>query len=195
MEIILQKILIGRFILTNTDNQGRGDFLDETRIEKNSSRPLENQNSYGKNKKPNPINILGDSIRNKVSSILTNDGEKIMSHSNSQSLQNQIDRCRDFCIGIDHWIKLNQKAIEDLKIAIDAASASNTLNEFKPKMNEHWKAFDQFIRESIFLLENHKRGFQTQAKVAVEAKNKLGQDVQLNNHLKGGLVDNIKSNI
>lgn len=189
-------IQIGINILINLDNQGRGDFLDESRIEKSSSRPLENpsfdiNNSGNKGGGLDPIKKLRNNVKNKVNDILNN-GEKIMSFNNLQSLQNQIDCCNNFCEGIDTWHKLNKKAIDDLRVAINSAIFSNTLNDFRQTMEHHWKYFDELTRDAIFLLGNHKSGFQTQAILANNAIEKLGGKAQLNNHIQGGLADNVR---
>lgn len=115
-----------------------------------------------------------------------------MSFNNLQSLQNQIDCCNNFCEGIDTWHKLNKKAIDDLRVAINSAIFSNTLNDFRQTMEHHWKYFDELTRDAIFLLGNHKSGFQTQAILANNAIEKLGGKAQLNNHIQGGLADNVR---
>lgn len=61
-------IQIGINILINLDNQGRGDFLDESRIEKSSSRPLENpssdiNNSGNKGGGLDPIKKLRNNVK------------------------------------------------------------------------------------------------------------------------------------
>lgn len=122
-----------------------------------------------------------------------NSGEATM--SDAQSLQKQLDSCRDFCIGIDGWIKFNQKSISDLHTAIQEAIASNTLADFRVAMNQHWKIFDGFTQESILLLNKQKKGFQTQAKAIIAEQQALGQKSQLNNHVSNGFVDNLKNKL
>lgn len=114
--------------------------------------------------------------------------------TNAQSLQKQLDSCRDFHIAIDDWIKYNQKSIEDLQIAIQEAIRSNTLSDFRKVMNQYWKVFDGLTQESILLLIKQKKGFQTQAKVIIEKQQSLGQKSQ-HNHISNGFVNNLKTKL
>lgn len=182
------------------DNQGRGSPENEGFPEFHKTRVLENyvyeDKSSNKPKSSSLTKIVTTETNIAIEQILTNGDKKIMdTNLDAQSLQKQIDCCRDFCVAIDVWTKMNQKAVQDLQTAIDEAIACNSLADFQPRMSVHWKVFEEFTQGAIGLLNKSKEGFQAQAKAAILAKNKLGESARLHNHVNGGLTDNLMKKI
>ena len=117
------------------------------------------------------------------------------STTTKQNYQLQLDTCRDFCIGIEMWQKMNRQTVTDLEQAIQTASIS--LEDFHPTMKQHWSIFEDRVNNSNQILDKQRDTIQRHAQriVAKQQKTGNGQTLQLNRSLKGGLVDTMKEGL
>lgn len=139
------------------DNQGRPN--GESRIEHHTSRPAEDQRTFGDSlgtgsggeslfdmPSGGGATTVVDSTKAKVNRIVQIGGD--------QTYQRQFRTCQDFNKGLNTFIANNNAAIEALQRDIQSAISRNVLGDFQGEISQCFMLFQRDVNESISLLSH-----------------------------------------